>query len=372
MPASSVCHESAGQIGASLDRNVPIFGALLTRAFAIIFFVFFSAVAAFLLSTVCGGGAGVILIPILSRVLPVSSVPAALSIGTATNSVSRLVAFRRSIRWDLVSRFVPASIPAVWLGAWLLQYCNPMYLELMMGVFLVSNIAQLLGRSEEPKDAVPSKYRLAFIGFAVGFVSGLAGAVGLLFNRFYLTCGMSKEEIIATRATNELLLHVIKLVIYSLYGLMTYRAVSVGSVVAAAAVLAAWSAKWVVSKISTGAFKRIGYSAMVLSGIGLLASAGTTIAAHHKAGIDWMPISNGYEAKLKWANRGLAIEFVWHEGFEIENVVTLADVPAEKREWVESRIRNADSYLIEEVYGLHEHAYELYLEKDGRVEKIDF
>ena len=313
-----------------------------------------------------------ILIPILSRVLPVSSVPAALSIGTATNSVSRLIAFRRSIRWDIVRNFVPASIPAVWLGAWLLQYCNPMYLELIMGLFLVSNLTQLLRRSEVHSDAIPSKYRLALIGFSVGFVSGLAGAVGLLFNKFYLNCGMSKEEIVATRATNELLLHVIKLALYSVYGLMTYQAISIGAVVAAAAVLAAWSAKWVISKISVDAFRRIGYSAMVLSGIGLLSSAATTIAAHHNADIDWIPISNGYEAKLKWANRGLAIEYVWHEGFEIENVISLDDVPAEKREWVESQIRSADSYLIEEVFGLHEHAYELYVEKDGRVEKIDF
>ena len=347
-------------------------GALLGRTSPILFFIFFTAVAAFLLSTVCGGGAGVILIPILGHFLPISAVPAALSIGTATNSVSRLVAFRRSIRWDIVRHFVPASIPAVWLGAWVLQYCNPMYLELMMGVFLVSNIAQLLRRNEEYTDAAPSKYRLTLIGFAVGFVSGLAGAVGLLFNKFYLTCGMSKEEIVATRATNELLLHVIKLVLYSLFGLMTYQAVSVGAVVAVAALVATWSAKWVVSRMSLSAFRRIGYSAMVLSGVGLLSSAATTIAAHHKADIDWLPISNGCEAKLKWANRGLAFEFVWHEGFEIENVITLADVPAEKRGWVESQIRSADSYLIEEVYSLHEHAYELYLERGGRVEKIDF
>ena len=313
-----------------------------------------------------------ILIPILSRVLPISSVPAALSIGTAANSLSRLVAFRQNIRWDIVRNFVPASIPAVWLGAWLLQYCNPMYLELLMGLFLVSNIAQLFRSSEQHETTRPSNYRLAFLGFSVGFVSGLAGAVGLLFNRFYLTCGMSKEEIIATRATNEILLHLIKLVLYTLFGLMTYRAVSVGAVVATAAIVAAWSAKWVVGKISVLAFRRIGYSAMVLSGLGMLSSATATIASHNRADIDWLPIDNGYEAKLKWANKGLAFEFVWHEGFEIENVITLADLPADKRAWVEAAVRSADSYVIEEVFSLREHAYELYLEKDGKVEKVDF
>ena len=313
-----------------------------------------------------------ILIPILSRVLPISSVPAALSIGTAANSLSRLVAFRQSIRWDIVRNFVPASIPAVWLGAWLLQYCNPMYLELLMGLFLVSNIAQLFRNSEQHETAPPSNFRLAFLGFSVGFVSGLAGAVGLLFNRFYLTCGMSKEEIIATRATNEILLHLIKLVLYTLFGLMTSEAMAVGAVVATAAILAAWSAKWVVGRISVLAFRRIGYSAMVLSGLGMLSSATATIASHNRADIDWLPIDNGYEAKLKWANKGLALEFVWHEGFEIENVITLADLPTDKRAWAEAAVRSADSYVIEEVFGLREHAYELYLEKDGKVEKFDF
>jgi len=313
-----------------------------------------------------------ILIPILSRVLPISSVPAALSIGTAANSLSRLVAFRQNIRWDIVRNFVPASIPAVWLGAWLLQYCNPMYLELLMGLFLVSNITQLFRNSEQHETTRPSKYRLAFLGFSVGFVSGLAGAVGLLFNRFYLTCGMSKEEIIATRATNEILLHLIKLVLYTLFGLMTYEAISVGAVVATAAIVAAWSAKWVVGRTSVLAFKRIGYSAMVLSGLGMLSSATATIASHNRADIDWLPIANGYEAKLKWANKGLAFEFVWQEGFEIENVITLADLPADKRAWAEAAVRSADSYVIEEVFSLREHAYELYLEKDGKVEKFDF
>jgi hypothetical protein len=39
-----------------------------------------------------------------------------------------------------------------------------------------------------------------------------------------------REEIIATRATNEILLHLIKLVLSTLFGLLTYQAMSVGAV----------------------------------------------------------------------------------------------------------------------------------------------
>lgn len=334
--------------------------------------IFITTVFAFLLSSICGGGAGLILIPILKHFLPISSVPAALSIGTATNSFSRLVAFRQSIRWDIVKNFVPASIPAVWLGAWLLQYVNPMYLELLMGLFLISNIAQLFRTQETGIRTATSRYRLAFIGFLVGFVSGLAGAVGLLFNRFYLTCGMSKEEIVATRATNEILLHFIKLILYTLFGLMTYKAVSIGVVMAVGAVVAAWSTKWIINRISIRAFKRIGYSAMVLSGTSLLLTATANIATQNKAEMNWLPIDNGYEAKLTWANKGLAFEFVWNEGFELEQMINLNDLPPDKKAWAEARIQDADSYAIEEVFSLQEHAYELYLRKNKKVEKIDF
>jgi len=334
--------------------------------------IFVSTLVAFVLSALCGGGAGLILIPILGHFLPLKSVPAALAIGTATNSFSRLLTFHQHIRWDIVRSFVPASLPAVWLGAWLLQYINPIYLELLMGLFLVSNVAQLFRPAIQTQMPPLSNYRLALVGFCVGFVSGLAGAVGLLFNSFYLNHGLTKEEIIATRATNEILLHIIKLILYSLFGLMTSQVFFIGAVIAAAAIASAWAMKWVVSRISIGAFKRIGYSAMVLSGVSLLSTAAGNITTQHGAALDWLPIDNGYEAKLKWSQMGMAFEFVWNEGFEMEQVIMLKDLPAAQKAWVMDRVQHADSYVIEEVFSFYEHSYELYVQQDGTVEKVDF
>ena len=44
--------------------------------------VFACAFLAFSLSAVCGGGAGLLMIPLLGQYLPITQVPAALSIGT--------------------------------------------------------------------------------------------------------------------------------------------------------------------------------------------------------------------------------------------------------------------------------------------------
>lgn len=56
-------------------------------------------------------------------------------------------------------------------------------------------------------EPAPSSWgKLSSIGFLAGFLSGLTGAVGLVFNKFYSHYGLSRDQVIATRAANELLL----------------------------------------------------------------------------------------------------------------------------------------------------------------------
>lgn len=64
---------------------------------ATLIIVFIISLFAFTLSAICGGGAGMIIIPVLGSFLPVTQVPAALSIGTFTSSASRLAFFRRNV-----------------------------------------------------------------------------------------------------------------------------------------------------------------------------------------------------------------------------------------------------------------------------------
>lgn len=96
---------------------------------------------------------------------------------------------------------------------------------------------------------------LPLIGMAAGFVSGLTGAVGLLFNRFYLHYGMSKEQIIATRAANELLLHIIKPGLYISFGVLSKRTIIIGCIIAVAAIFSSFSTKWLIAKLSETLFR---------------------------------------------------------------------------------------------------------------------
>jgi uncharacterized membrane protein YfcA len=49
-------------------------------------------------------------------------------------------------------------------------------------------------KANETNEKASPKYVLAIIGFLAGFVSGITGAVGLLFNRFYLKFGLKRRN----------------------------------------------------------------------------------------------------------------------------------------------------------------------------------
>jgi len=339
-----------------------------------LFFIFLFSFLAFGISAICGGGAGLMLIPLLSRMLPVSQVPAALSIGTFSSSASRLIAFKKNICWQIVKYFVPAALPAVWLGAWLLKFLNPLYLQFAMGVFLISNLPFALQKNKTvvqgPK---PSNLALSVIGFAAGFLSGITGAVGLIFNKFYLRYGLTKEEIVATRAANEIILHFIKIILYIFFGLITTKVITVGVLVAVAAVLSTAVMKYILPKISELLFRKIGYFAMVASGVIMLSQSGTDLFTANNGRLTTSLLAKGVEAKLKWQNARFALEFAYDEGFEFEQVIPIGELTDEQQEYVLKQKENADKIVIESVHTFRNKTYEAYYFANNQlVKKIEF
>lgn len=334
--------------------------------------LFVCALLAFSLSAVCGGGAGLLLVPVLGALLPGAQVPAVLSIGTLSSSVSRIIAFWPRVRWGVVVWFVPPALPAVWLGARLLTYINPLYLELLMGLFLMANLPLIFRPSTEQEaiNPLPNGY-LALIGLSAGFLSGLTGAVGLLFNRFYLRYGLTKEEIVATRAANEVLLHMVKLALYASFGLLTSQAFTSGAVIAGAAILSSWGMKWLLPRLSERLFRRVGYTAMVISGLSLFTEAAGQVVTKSSVAIDYSPLANGMTTQLQWRNKLFSLEFEYDEGFEFEHTIPFHELPQDKQVKVTRISRGADKVVLEEVVGIGKHSYEAYIFRKGKLAKVD-
>lgn len=335
--------------------------------------IFLTATFAFTLSAIAGGGASLLVVPLLSQVVPIRSVPAALSIGTAMSSVSRIIAFRKHIRWDIALYFVPAAIPMALVGAALLRFINPAYVQLVMALFLVSNLPQMFKKQAEPELRPVSRTALLAIGATAGLLSGLTGAVGVLFNRFYLNYGLSKEEIVATRATNEVLVHVAKLVAYGYIGLLNRDVAQVGALVGAAAVLSAWLLPKLLRRVSRKVFANIGYAAMFASGLFLLSTSASAVQQAEKLGAAFDLFVSGAEAKLLWRESSISVEFSLDGELELELALPMEALNDAQRALVERMDPGSDTRLSEVVYGPGETEYEVYFFRDGsEVKQIVF
>jgi uncharacterized membrane protein YfcA len=335
--------------------------------------IFAGAVFAFGFSSIIGGGASVVLIPILGFVLPISEVPGALVIGTFTNSLGRSIALSRKIRWNLVILFVPAALPSVALGAWLLRFVDPLIITWICALFLISNIPFLFRRDHEQNANQESykSYKVVGIGFLAGLLSGITGAIGLVFNGFYLKLGLSKEEIVATRAANEILLHLVKLILYVGLGLFSIHSICIGTVIALAAVLSSVMVQIVLPYLNESMFRRLGYAAMCCSGFFLLGQTSCTILKEKTPTLRLISIEDGFETKVKWEKRTTVFEIEYDGNVSFERVVLIQMLPTSIASQVQKLSNNSDQFVVEEVYGWKKHYYEVYLTKKGKVFKYE-
>jgi len=332
--------------------------------------LFFGTIFAFWLSAICGGGASLILIPILNLLLPASVVPFSLTIGTFTSSVSRIAVFKKHINWKIFFWFVPFSIPAVLIGAYLIKYINPNYLQLIVAFFLIANVPQLFKKvkNDETDEKASPKYVLAIIGFLAGFISGITGAIGLLFNRFYLKFGLKKEEIVATRAANEVFLHLIKLVIYLSLGLYSNLALWLGLAIAVATIISSYTVKYILPYLSENLFRKIGYGAMVVAGITLLIGTSDKIIQQDKLGVT---IAKS-ESIISWRSTDFVIEFAFDDGLEIERPIHPKELPNHLKIKYDSLKNYYDVIHLEKVFTFrNEPSYEFYCYKDNQLTKFE-
>ncbi|MGG7469730.1 sulfite exporter TauE/SafE family protein [Chryseobacterium arthrosphaerae] len=314
--------------------------------------LFGGTVPAFWISAICGGGASLILIPVLNLLLPASLVPFSLTIGTFTSSASRIAVFKKHINWKIFFWFVPFSIPAVLAGACLIKYVNPNYLQLIVAFFLIANLPQLLAsknKTEETGKEYP-KSVLAFIGFSAGFISGITGAVGLLFNRFYLKFGLKKEEIVATRAANEVCLHLIKLIIYISLGLYSNTALWLGIVIAVAAIISSYTVKYILPHLSENFFKKIGYGAMVVSGITLFTGTSGKIIEQDQIVVNHLSTRQKNVYSMSWRDTKMVLEYKTSKGFEFEKSIQPEDLSENLKEKYHTLMEHYDEVRIEKVY----------------------
>jgi uncharacterized membrane protein YfcA len=230
-----------------------------------LFLVLLGAFVVFVLSTLSGGGASLLLMPLVAVVVGVRSVAPVMTISIGLSSMSKVFLFWKYIDWKLFGWLFPSTIIGSILGANMFAILSTEYLQLLIGLLLISTVFQF-NQKETPSKFKIKAWHFAPMGLVVSFLSGLIGGVGPLMNSAYLSYGISKESLLGTRSANAILLHLTKIVSYAYLGFVNPEVIKYGVMIGLSSILAVYVGRIILGKMSPLVFRRIVVVSMVLSG----------------------------------------------------------------------------------------------------------
>lgn len=226
-------------------------------------------VVAFVISTISGGGGALVLVPVLNWMIGVGQTAPVLNLGTLIGRPARLIIFWNHIYWKVCLFYVPASIVGAIGGAWLFSSFRINWLQIVVGVFLVSTIFQYrFGKKQRSFDV--KMWHFAPLGFLVSVLGTIIGAMGPVLNPFYLNLGLDKEDLIATKTANSFFMGLSQIGSYTFFGLLTEELWIYGIGLGIGATIGNILGKRFLSRMKSLTFRRLLIIMMVISGLLLI------------------------------------------------------------------------------------------------------
>lgn len=235
----------------------------------VLILLFLAGIGAFAFSTLAGGGGALLLVPIVQALIGVSGTAPVVNLGTLIGRPVRLYLFWQHIDWRVVCYYAPASVIGAWIAGAIFSQVNLAWLQIGIGLFLISTVFQYRFGQKQRSFPMPI---IAFtpLALVVSVASTLVGALGPVLNPFYLNAGLQKEQLIATKTANALLLGLAQLGSYAFFGLLSAQLWLYGLVIGLGAIMGNLLGKQLLGHISAVTFRRLLISFMVVSGCLLL------------------------------------------------------------------------------------------------------
>lgn len=220
-------------------------------------------------STLAGGGSPFVLIPLVDLMLGTAAVPPVITLGMLIGNAHRILLFWRDIDWLLTAWYVPGAVIGAVLGAYAYTQVHLVWLQILTGLFLLFSIVGLGLTPQDTKFTVKAWYILP-AAIIKAFVSGLIGTTGPVLNPFYLSYGLNKEQLLATKATHVVMIHTVKLLTYGLLGVLSLKMLGAGLVIGLAAIPANFLGRAILARMNGQQFRVLVLSTMALSGLSML------------------------------------------------------------------------------------------------------
>ncbi|WOD38805.1 sulfite exporter TauE/SafE family protein [Nodosilinea sp. E11] len=231
--------------------------------------LFVASFVAWFLSMLAGGGSPFILIPMISLLLGAQAVAPVITTGLLIGNTQRGLAFWDDVDWAVTAWYVPGALVGAVIGCYGLTQIHAEGLQLLLGVGLLVMVANYLFASQDSQFTLKLWYFLPLsLVNAIG--SGLIGSTGPVMNPVYLSYGLEKEAMVATKALNKAVLHLVKLTAYAAFGSLNREYLLYGLVIGLGAIPANWLGKRVLAKMSAQQFRQLVFAFVAVSGVAMI------------------------------------------------------------------------------------------------------
>ncbi len=224
-----------------------------------------------IVSTVSGGGLGILLTLIFGLFYDIRTAIVLSSLLGLVIQVSKIITFHRSIHWRIVLWYSLGAVPAAFLAGFVL-FLLPIrvvegFVAVLCLVFVVRDL--LFARATFS----PTRTTLVSTGVINGVISGIIGQGALIRLPALLAFGLSKEQLVGTAAVVAFLPNISKSVAYFQSFVWTPDMTAIVLAAAPVIVISTWVGRRILKHIPVDLFEKIILCFVALSAGRLLLSA---------------------------------------------------------------------------------------------------
>lgn len=223
--------------------------------------------ASWLISTVAGGGTPLIMIPLIGFFLGSAAIAPVITTVMLCGHPQRLWLYWKYVDWKIMGWYLPGAIAGAVLGAIAYTQIQLEWLPILLAVFLiVSTISYSWSENSQPAFKVYPWYFLPS-GFVFAFLSGIIGSTGPLLNPLYINYGLLKEDLIGTKSAHLIVVHIVKIITYGIYGVLNPIYLGYGLLMGLAAFPGNWLGRKILTQISEQNFQKLLVSFVFLTSL---------------------------------------------------------------------------------------------------------
>jgi uncharacterized membrane protein YfcA len=224
------------------------------------------AAVASIIGGVAGYGTGALMPLVLVPIVGAEPVVPIIAISALFTNTSRAFAFRQLIDWRRAAIIIAAALITTALGAWGYTMLTGRGAMLVIGGMLALSVP--LRRLSRRHGLILSERGLAVAAIFWGFVVGGTSGAGIILLSLLMAVGLQGAAVIATDAAISVIVGIVKIAVFGLFGAVTPKVIAVALLIGVVAFPGAFLAKALVERLPVHVHTAI-LDAVVIAG-GLL------------------------------------------------------------------------------------------------------